>query len=153
RLINTLERLRDLGNTVLVVEHDEETMRAADWIIDIGPGAGEHGGDVVAEGVFDDILNVPGSITGQYLSGERKIPVPEVRRTGNGSKLTLKGARENDPHNIPVDFPPGSCVCVTGVSGSGNSTLIADTLYRRMAQALYRAKDKPGADDALLGLE
>jgi excinuclease ABC subunit A len=153
RLIHTLERLRDLGNTVLVVEHDEETMRAANWIIDIGPGAGEHGGHIVAAGDFDDILRQPESITGQYLSGTRKIPIPEVRRTGNGKKLVLKGARENNLNNVDVEFPLGTLICVTGVSGSGKSTLITDTLYRRAAQALYRAKDKPGAHDALLGLE
>ena len=153
RLIQTLERLRDLGNTVIVVEHDEETMRAADWVIDIGPGAGEHGGYVVAEGKFDDILRNSESITGQYLSGVRKIPVPMTRREGNGNALVLKGARGNNLHNIDVEFPLGTFICVTGVSGSGKSTLITDTLYRRTAQSLYRAKDKPGPHDALLGLE
>jgi excinuclease ABC subunit A len=153
RLINTLERLRDLGNTVLVVEHDEETMRAADWIIDIGPGAGEHGGYVVAAGLFDDIARAQDSITGQYLSGTRQIPIPETRRPGNGAALVLKGARENNLHNVDVEFPMGTFICVTGVSGSGKSTLITDTLYRRAAQSLYRAKDKPGAHDALLGME
>ena len=153
RLIKTLETLRDLGNTVLVVEHDEETMRAADWIIDIGPGAGEHGGYVVAAGKFDDILDCHESITGQYLSGTRNIPVPETRRTGNGKSLVLKGARENNLQNVDAEFPLGTFICVTGVSGSGKSTLITDTLYRRMAQALYRAKEKPGSHDVLLGIE
>ncbi|CAN5148166.1 excinuclease ABC subunit UvrA [soil metagenome] len=153
RLIQTLERLRDLGNTVIVVEHDEETMRAADWVIDIGPGAGEYGGYVVAEGKFDDILRTKESITGQYLSGVRKIPVPITRREGNGNALVLKGARGNNLHDIDVEFPLGTFICVTGVSGSGKSTLITDTLYRRTAQSLYRAKDRPEPHDALLGLE
>jgi excinuclease ABC subunit A len=153
RLIRTLETLRDLGNTVLVVEHDEETMRAADWIIDIGPGAGEHGGYVVATGDFGDILGCNESITGQYLKGARKIPVPETRRPGNGTSLILKGARENNLQNLDAEFPLGTFICVTGVSGSGKSTLITDTLYRRMAQALYRAKEKPGSHDVLLGIE
>ena len=153
RLIRTLERLRELGNTVLVVEHDEETMRAANWIIDIGPGAGEHGGYVVAEGDFQAILNAKESITGQYLNGTRQIPVPDVRRTGSGTSLVLRGARENNLDNLDVEFPLGTFICVTGVSGSGKSTLITDTLYRRAAQALYRAKDKPGAHDALIGME
>ncbi len=153
RLIQTLERLRDLGNTVLVVEHDEETMRAADWVIDIGPGAGEHGGEVVAEGRFDDILRNDASITGQYLSGARKIPIPTTRREGSGESLVLKGACGNNLQDLDVEFPLGTFICVTGVSGSGKSTLITDTLYRRMAQALYRAKDKPEPHDALLGIE
>jgi excinuclease ABC subunit A len=153
RLIKTLETLRDLGNTVLVVEHDEETMRAADWIIDIGPGAGEHGGYVVAAGQFDEILKSHESITGQYLNGTRNIPVPVTRRTGNGTALVLKGARENNLQDVDAEFPLGTFICVTGVSGSGKSTLITDTLYRRMAQALYRAKDKPGSHDVLLGIE
>ena len=153
RLIHTLLQLRDIGNTLIVVEHDEETMRAADWIIDIGPGAGEHGGYIVAEGRFDDICNDPNSITGQYLSGRLKIPVPDVRRKGNGKSLVLTGARENNLKNLSVEFPLGTFMCVTGVSGSGKSTLITDTLYRRLAQSLYKAHDKPGRFDRLDGLE
>ena len=153
RLIHTLVSLRDIGNTLLVVEHDEETMRAADWIIDIGPGAGEHGGYIVAEGTFDDIYHHPDSITGQYLSGRRAIPIPDVRRTGNGHQLVLKGANENNLKNLTAEFPLGTFICVTGVSGSGKSTLITDTLYRRLAQILYRAHDKPGKFSELLGVE
>jgi excinuclease ABC subunit A len=153
RLIHTLVQLRDIGNTLLVVEHDEETMRAADWIIDIGPGAGEHGGYIVAEGRFDEICDNPASITGQYLSGRRRIPVPDTRRTGNGKSLVLAGARENNLKNVSVEFPLGTFICVTGVSGSGKSTLITDTLYRRLAQALYKAHDKPGRFDDLKGIE
>jgi excinuclease ABC subunit A len=153
RLISTLISLRDIGNTILVVEHDEETMRTADWIIDVGPGAGEHGGYVVAEGDFDAIADNVESITGQFLSGRREINMPRARRTGNGSWLTLRGARENNLKNLTVEFPLGTFICVTGVSGSGKSTLITDTLYRRMAQALFRAKERPGQHDALVGLE
>ncbi|MGH9174093.1 MAG: excinuclease ABC subunit UvrA, partial [Vicinamibacterales bacterium] len=153
RLIHTLISLRDIGNTLLVVEHDEETMRSADWIIDIGPGAGEHGGRIVAEGTFDDIYHHPDSITGQYLSGRRSIPVPETRRRGNGKRLVLTGARENNLKNVTAEFPLGTFICVTGVSGSGKSTLITDTLYRRLAQILYRAHDKPGKFDELRGAE
>jgi excinuclease ABC subunit A len=153
RLIHTLLQLRDIGNTLIVVEHDEETMRAADWIIDIGPGAGEHGGHIVAAGQYDDICDDPASITGQYLSGRLRIPVPDTRRTGNGKSLVLTGARENNLKNVSVEFPLGTFICVTGVSGSGKSTLITDTLYRRLAQALYKAHDKPGKFDELRGLE
>jgi excinuclease ABC subunit A len=153
RLIHTLLSLRDIGNTLLVVEHDEETMRTADWIIDIGPGAGEHGGHIVASGTFDDIYHHPESITGQYLSGRRSIPVPDTRRKGNGKKLVLKGAAENNLKNVTVEFPLGTFICVTGVSGSGKSTLITDTLYRRLAQVLYRAHDKPGRFKELQGIE
>ena len=153
RLIATLERLRDLGNTVLVVEHDEETIRAADWIIDVGPGAGEHGGRIVAEGTLDDILATPDSITGQYLSGQRRIGVPAVRRPGNGKHLTIKGARGNNLKNIDVDIPLGKFVCVTGVSGSGKSTLITDTLYPRLAQILHRSRQPAAPHDAITGIE
>ncbi|HLT20615.1 MAG TPA: excinuclease ABC subunit UvrA [Thermomicrobiales bacterium] len=153
RLIATLESLRDIGNTILVVEHDEETMRAADWIIDIGPGAGEHGGRIVAEGEYDDVANNEASITGQFLSGRRVIPLPSSRREGTGESLVLEGARENNLKNVTVEFPIGKFICVTGVSGSGKSSLISDTLYPRLAQALFRAKARPGKHDALRGLE
>ncbi len=153
RLIGTLEHLRDIGNTLLIVEHDEETMRAADWIIDIGPGAGEHGGQIVAAGMYPEIVANPDSITGAYLSGRRSIPIPEERRIGNGLQLVLRGARENNLKDITAEFPLGTFICVTGVSGSGKSTLITDTLYRRIAQVLYRAHDRPGAFDRLDGIE
>jgi len=153
RLIKTLVRLRDLGNTLLVVEHDEDTMRAADYIIDIGPGAGEHGGKVVGEGTYKDIIASPESITGDYLSRRKSIPLPEKRREGNGKLLVIKGARENNLKNIDVEIPLGKFVVVTGVSGSGKSTLITDILYRRLAHVLYRAHDKPGAHDTIEGVE
>lgn len=153
RLIATLERLRELGNTLIVVEHDEETIRAADWIIDIGPGPGRHGGEVVCAGTLETIKACSTSITGQFLSGTRRIPIPAQRRPGNGKALMLVGARENNLKNVTVRFPLGTFICVTGVSGSGKSTLITDTLYRRLAQHLYQAKDRPGAHEALQGLE
>jgi excinuclease ABC subunit A len=153
RLIQTLISLRDLGNTLVVVEHDEETIRSADWVVDIGPGAGEHGGHVVAEGTVDDLVRVPESLTGQYLSGQQKIQVPETRRTGNGTSLTIQGARENNLQNIDVDFPLGTFICVTGVSGSGKSTLITDTLNKRLAQVLHRARQRPGDHDRIEGIE
>jgi len=152
RLIKTLQRLRDIGNTLIVVEHDEDTMRAADWIVDIGPGAGEHGGYVVAEGRMQDIAASEGSITGQYLSGRRLIETPQTRRKGSGKALVLRGAKENNLRNLTVRFPLGTFTCVTGVSGSGKSSLVTDTLYRRLAQELYNAKDKPGSHDALEGI-
>lgn len=153
RLIKTLERLRDIGNTLIVVEHDEDTMRAADWIIDVGPGAGEHGGHIIAEGPFAAICASRDSLTGDYLSGRRQIAVPDERRPGNGKSLVLKGARANNLKNLTVEFPLGRFICVTGVSGSGKSSLITDTLYRKLAQHFYRAKERPGAHDALVGLE
>lgn len=153
KLIKTLERLRDIGNTLIVVEHDEDTMRAADWIVDIGPGAGVHGGHVVAEGTMDDIANTPGSITGDFLSGRRQIPVPTVRRPGNGKEIVVRGARENNLRNVTARFPLGTFTCITGVSGSGKSSLITDTLYKKLAQELHRAKDKPGAHDAIEGIK
>ena len=153
RLIKTLVRLRNLGNTLLVVEHDEETMRAADYIIDIGPGAGEHGGKVVAEGTFEDIVANTDSLTGDYLARRRVIPMPEHRREGNGNVLTIKGARENNLKNITVDIPLGKFVVVTGVSGSGKSTLITDILYHKLAHEFFRAHAKPGAHDAIEGMQ
>jgi excinuclease ABC subunit A len=153
RLIKTLVRLRDLGNTLLVVEHDEETMRAADHIIDIGPGAGEHGGYVVAEGTFDELIANTNSITGDYLSGRRSIPMPPQRREGTGNVLTIKGARENNLKNIDVEVPLGKFVVITGVSGSGKSTLISDILYKKLAHVFFRAHDRPGDHDAIEGLE
>jgi excinuclease ABC subunit A len=153
RLIRTLLSLRDLGNTLIVVEHDEETIRASDWVIDIGPGAGEHGGHVVASGLVRDIERAPESITGQYLSGHREIRIPHERRTGHGKILTLRGARENNLKNVDVEIPLGTFVGITGVSGSGKSTLITETLNKRLAQLLHRAKDRPGEHDRLEGIE
>ena len=153
RLINTLMRLRDMGNTVLVVEHDEAMMRAADFIADLGPGAGEHGGEVVATGTIDEVMDVPKSVTGQYLSGRRKVPTPEKRRAGNGKFLRVTGARENNLQNIDVEIPLGLLTCVTGVSGSGKSSLIYEILYKRLAQILYRGRDLPGEHDEILGVE
>ena len=152
-LIGTLSRLRDMGNTVVVVEHDEAMMRAADFIADLGPGAGEHGGYVVATGTIQDIMDCPESLTGQYLSGRKKVPVPEQRREGNGLYLTVRGGRENNLKDIDVDLPLGQLVCVTGVSGSGKSTLIYDILFKKMAQTLYRARDLPGKHDDVLGMQ
>jgi len=153
RLIRTLVRLRDLGNTVLIVEHDEAMMRAADWLIDMGPGAGEHGGHLVAAGTMRDVMACERSITGQYLGGRREIPVPALRRPGTGKFLTIRGARENNLKNIDARIPLGKFVCITGVSGSGKSTLIADILYKKAAQLLYGARERPGECDRIDGLE
>ncbi|AYO31166.1 excinuclease ABC subunit UvrA [Biomaibacter acetigenes] len=153
RLLKTLKELRDLGNTVLVVEHDEDTMRAADYIIDIGPGAGEHGGQVVAAGPVEDIEKCDGSITGQYLSGKRSIPVPAIRRKPGEKWLELKGCREHNLKNIDVRFPLGLFVCVTGVSGSGKSTLINEILYKVLKQKLYNSRANAGDFDKILGVE
>ncbi|OGO51993.1 MAG: excinuclease ABC subunit A [Chloroflexi bacterium RBG_16_68_14] len=153
RLIRTLKRLRDLGNTVLVVEHDEAMMRAADWLIDMGPGAGEQGGHVVCVGTLEAIMDCPESITGQYLSGRRQIPVPATRRPGRNRYLIVRGARENNLKNIDVRIPLGRFVGITGVSGSGKSTLIAEILYKKAAQLLYGARDRPGECDGIEGLE
>jgi excinuclease ABC subunit A len=153
RLLDTLLRLRDLGNTVLVVEHDDETIRAADHVIDLGPGAGELGGYVVATGTPAEIIADPKSLTGRYLAGELTIPVPERRRKGTGKVLTIHGAREHNLKGMPVRVPLGTFTCVTGVSGSGKSTLVNDILYRALAQVFHRAQDKPGTHDRIEGLE
>ena len=153
RLIDTLKRLRDMGNTVVVVEHDEAMMRAADFIADLGPGAGEHGGEIVATGTIEEIMDTPASITGQYLSGQRKVPMPEKRRAGNDKFLRVIGARENNLQNIDIEIPLGLLTCVTGVSGSGKSSLTYEILYKRLAQILYRGRDLPGDHDDLVGVE
>ena len=153
RLIGTLSSLRDMGNTVVVVEHDEAMMRAADFIADLGPGAGEHGGKVVVAGTLQDVMDAPESVTGAYLSGRKKVSVPEERRIGNGKVMAIRGGRENNLKGIDVEFPLGQLVCVTGVSGSGKSTLIYDILFKRLAQILYRARDLPGKHDEVVGVE
>jgi excinuclease ABC subunit A len=154
RLLNTLRQLRDLGNTVIVVEHDEETMEAADHVIDLGPGAGKHGGLVIAEGTVDEVRNTPESITGRYLRGEIEIPIPEVRRRMNPSRvIRIEGAREHNLRNLDVEIPLGLFVAVTGVSGSGKSTLIEDILHRAMARSFYRARVIPGAHKSITGFE
>ena len=153
KLIGTLKRLRDLGNTLIVVEHDEDTMRAADFIVDVGPYAGIHGGEIICAGTVDDIMKCERSITGAYLSGRRKIPVPEARRAGNGNFLTVRGARENNLKGIDVSIPLGTFTCVTGVSGSGKSSLVNQILYKYLAAKLNRARTRAGDFDTIEGTE
>ena len=153
KLLATLRRLRDLGNTLIVVEHDEDTMRSADYLIDIGPGAGSHGGTVVAAGTPEEVMANPNSLTGQYLSGKKRIEVPPHRRIGNGKWLTVRGARENNLQNVDVSIPLGTFTCVTGVSGSGKSSLVNEILYKKLGVALNRMKAHPGKHDAIEGLE
>ena len=153
KLLATLKHLRDLGNTLIVVEHDEDTMRAADYIVDVGPGAGSHGGQIVAAGTLQDILDCPDSVTGQYLSGKKKIPVPQTRRPGNGKFLTVRGARENNLKDVDVTVPLGTFTCVTGVSGSGKSSLVNEVLNKTLLAKLNHARCRPGACACVEGLE
>jgi len=153
RLIETLKRLRDLGNTILIVEHDEAMMRAADHIIDMGPGAGEHGGWIVTTGSLADVLSCKESITGQYLSGARQIPLPARRRPGSGQEIVIKGARQNNLKNIDVRIPLGKFVGITGVSGSGKSTLIDEIMYKKLAQLFYKSRERAGDCDEIIGVE
>jgi excinuclease ABC subunit A len=153
RLLTTLQGLRDLGNTVLVVEHDEGTIRRADWILDLGPGAGELGGEVVAEGPLEEILKVDKSLTAAYLTGRMSIPIPESRRSGNGSVLSVIGARQNNLKNIDVHIPLGRLVCITGVSGSGKSSLMVEVFYKALARQLHRSRIQPGAHDHMEGVD
>jgi len=153
KLLATLKRLRDLGNTLIVVEHDEDTMWAADYIVDIGPGAGVHGGNVVACGTAQEVINTPGSITGDYLAGRKKVPVPTQRRPGNGMQLVVRGAAENNLRHIDVTFPLGTFIAVTGVSGSGKSSLVNEILYKRLGAELNRTKTRAGKHDGIDGIE
>ena len=153
RLIKTLRHLTDIGNTLIVVEHDEDTMREADYIVDIGPGAGIHGGNIVAEGTLDEILENPNSITGQYLSGKKVIGIPETVREGNGNFIEIVKATENNLKNINVKFPLGKFTCITGVSGSGKSTLINDILYKGIATKVNKLRERPGKHKEIKGIE
>src|SRR5690606_6993098 len=153
RLLHTLTNMRDIGNTVLVVEHDEETIRRADWVIDMGPGAGENGGEVIAAGPIKDILASKQSLTGAYLSGRKAIEVPAQRRKGNGKSLVVRGARENNLKNLDVAFPLGTLICITGVSGSGKSSLMNEIVYKALARELNGAHLMPGAHDKIEGIE
>ncbi|MDK0571695.1 excinuclease ABC subunit UvrA [Clostridium perfringens] len=153
RLISTLKQLRDVGNTLIVVEHDEDTMREADYIVDIGPGAGEHGGEIVASGTLDEIMSNKNSLTGQYLTGSKKVELPEERRKGNGNFITVKGAKENNLKNVTAKFPLGTLTMVTGVSGSGKSTLVNEILYKGLNKIVNKAKDLPGKFKEITGYE
>lgn len=153
RLIQTLKNMRDIGNTLIVVEHDEDTMIAADYLIDIGPGAGVHGGEIISKGTPEEVMNDPNSLTGQYLSGKKFIPLPIERRQGNGRYIEIVKAKENNLKNVSVKIPLGTFICVTGVSGSGKSTLVNEVLYKAIAHKLYRAKEKPGAHKEIKGIE
>jgi excinuclease ABC subunit A len=153
KLLDTLAELRDLGNTILVVEHDEETMRSADHIVDLGPAGGRAGGEIVASGNIHDVLNAPDSVTGKYLRGELRIEFPSTRRTGNGKKLLVKGAKHNNLQNLDVEFPLGLFICVTGVSGAGKSSLVNDIVYKVLSRKLHRALTNPGAYSEILGIE
>ena len=153
KLIGTLKKLRDVGNTVIVVEHDEDTMRAADYIVDVGPGAGEHGGEIIACGTAEEIMKCESSITGQYLSGAKKIEIPEVRRKGNGEKITIKGAKENNLKNLNVSIPLGTLTVVTGVSGSGKSTLVNEILYKGLNRLINKSRTPAGAHKEITGFE
>ncbi|OQY19089.1 MAG: excinuclease ABC subunit A [Anaerolineaceae bacterium 4572_32.1] len=153
RLLRTLEGMRDLGNTLIVVEHDDATIHAADWVIDLGPGAGEHGGEVVFGGPVSELLRHPSSVTGHYLSGRKRIPTPQKRRTGKGQEIIVKGAAEHNLKGIDVRLPLGKFICITGVSGSGKSTLLIEVLYKRLAQVLHGARERPGRHEAVLGVD
>ena len=153
RLISTLKQLRDVGNTLIVVEHDEDTMREADYIVDIGPGAGEHGGEIVASGTLDEIMSNENSLTGKYLTGAKKVELPEERRKGNGNFITVKGANENNLKHVTAKFPLGTLTMVTGVSGSGKSTLVNEILYKGLNKIVNKAKDLPGKFKEITGYE